>query len=254
MSRKFVCIFILFALFSSFTFAKPKSKDKTERQTKNEVAEEQHNWIDALALVQDATKQINSQSFAIIGMGRYSSYEKMPDYYKALSDALDEFGTCLGSVYCIATLYADSTGAFKIEYGGKYGLPIVNDEQTAIRNALAELENESNSEKLASRIKLGLAQNLVLLSQSYIDLIKAVNNAENQFYDENLKAGVYSGSDGAKIVTKEEQLETLNLLGSYKNQQYNGVLKTLLSVSYKALDSLKSDLTLPMAREDLKKL
>ena len=254
MNRKFVCILILLTLFSNLTFAKSNSKDKTESQTKNEVAEEQHNWLDALALVQDATKQINSQSLAVIEMSRYSSYDKMPDYYKALSDALDEFGTCLGSVYCLATLYADSTGAFKIVYGGKYGLPLVDDEQTAIKNALNELENESDSEKLASRLKLGLAQNLVLLSQSYIALIKAVNNAENQFYDENLKAGVYSGSDGAKIVTKEEQLETLNLLGSYKNQQYNGVLKTLLGISYKALDLLKSDLTLPMAREDLKKL
>lgn len=248
---------ILFLISSACLFAKPKSKNKEPAQ--QAPIEEKHEWVDLLSFVENATTAISKQSFAVVGMSRYSNYDSMPSYYKTLSDALDAYSTSLVATNLLATLYVDSvTKEFKLEWGGKYGFQKASDEQTAIKNVIEDEEFKNSEDealkKIVARAKLGLAENLVLLSQSYIDFINAVNNAENQFYDENLKPGIVVSDYSARVVTKEEQMEILNLLGSVKNKQYNSVLQALITVSYKALDSINSDVVLPISRDDVKKL
>jgi len=245
MKKKNFGLLIVMAIISTLTNCS-STADTTHETTKSEKTEAKP--FKVYDTIYEATKEINGKSFALLSMAQYYDYNKMPDYLKAVSDAAEVYVDSFQTVNTFGVCWSDG----RIEYTNST-VGTCPDEKTLIEKTTAYLNsqktrgNAETIEKIKERLSLGLAQNIVIAATDYLNFVVAVSNAEDKYYDTNTQARLSIDKSGnIRIITREEQLNFMEAYNSVKSKDYQTTTNALLRCSQRLLNTLNSDLLLPM--------
>ncbi|MDR1787887.1 MAG: hypothetical protein LBR16_05490 [Treponema sp.] len=218
----------------------------------------------------DATRDVNSYSEAWFSLARYArNPDSMPEYLKLVVELFNTYEESFQYINTFGTCWSDGTIDWGItETGPCPDEKSVIEKLLAYRNSqLAKIiaDGEShrtpeNSEMLDAairegkelieavnkRIALGLAKNIVIAATDYLNFVIAVSNAESAYYDETARDRLSFDNGQVRVITREEQLAFASVYSSVKNENYKALVSTLLTGSQKLLDTLGSDLLLPV--------
>jgi len=196
----------------------------------------------------EATREINSKSFALLSLAQYNDYNKLPDYLKAVYDASEVYVSSFQIVNTFAVCWSDG----RIEYTNS-AVGSCPDEKTIIEKTTAYLNsqktrgNAESIENIIERLSLGLAQNIVIAVTDYLNFVVAVSNAEENYYDSNTQSRLSIDERGnIRIITREEQLNFMDAYNSVKSNDYKTAINALLRCSQRLLNTLNSNLLLPI--------
>jgi len=223
-----------------------ETTNKTTASQKSEKTEAQP--FKVYDTIFEATREINSKSFALLSLAQYNDYNKMPDYLKTVYDASGVYVSSFRLINTFAVCWSDG----RIEYTNS-AVGSCPDEITLIEKTIAYFNsqktrgNAESIENIIERLSLGLAQNIVIAATDYLNFVVAVSNAEEKYYDSNTKSRLSIDERGnIRVITREEQLNFMDAYNSVKNKDYKTTTNALLICSQRLLKTLNSDLLLPM--------
>jgi len=236
--------FVVFIVLGLASASEPKLRQESvQPQRTKETEKGKWNIYEAFL---EGTKDINSRSPVLLSLARYNNYEQMPDYMKMVYDAIDAYITSFRTIRTLGTCWSQDKKVW-IEWEAQ-------DEKASIKLAISRLEatrNANNSKIIdtyINRLSLGMARNIVIAATDYLNFIVAVSNAESSYYDKTSKDRLsFDSTSGVfRVITREDQLLFAERYNSVKNEDYKTLGNGLLGVSQMLLDSLNSDLLLPM--------